>query len=194
MATHFNALETSEGMVHVLTKTRWAGIFPMPHTSVMPHSGAELKRLGTLIKWNTKEAALLSTLHQGIVRLVEQVGISGIREIANSARMTDRVAKSFADLAIADRSMIWNSDLMEALELQNLLEQAVVALHSAENRTESRGAHARDDFPERDDENWLKHTVGWLDGDGKVTLGYRPVHLNTLSNEVHSIPPKARSY
>ncbi len=106
----------------------------------------------------------------------------------------DRVAKSFADLAIADRSMIWNSDLMEALELQNLLEQAVVALHSAENRTESRGAHARDDFPERDDQNWLKHTVAWLDGDGKVTLGYRPVHLNTLSNEVQSFPPKARSY
>src|SRR5882762_5661285 len=106
----------------------------------------------------------------------------------------DRVAKSFADLAIADRSMIWNSDLMEALELQNLLEQAVVALHSAENRTESRGAHARDDFPERDDENWLKHTVAWLDGDGKVTLGYRPVHLNTLSNEVQPFPPKARSY
>jgi succinate dehydrogenase / fumarate reductase flavoprotein subunit len=106
----------------------------------------------------------------------------------------DRVAKSFADLAIADRSMIWNSDLMEALELQNLLEQAVVALHSAENRTESRGAHARDDFPERDDQNWLKHTVAWLDGDGKVTLGYRPVHLNTLSNEVQPFPPKARSY
>src|SRR5438874_2482214 len=106
----------------------------------------------------------------------------------------DRVAKSFADIGISDRSMIWNSDLMEALELQNLMEQAVVALHSAENRTESRGAHARDDFPERDDENWLKHTVGWLDGDGKVTLGYRPVHLNTLSNEVQSFPPKARSY
>src|SRR5216110_2481224 len=106
----------------------------------------------------------------------------------------DSVAKSFGDLAIADRSMIWNSDLMEALELQNLLEQAVVALHSAENRTESRGAHARDDFPERDDENWLKHTVAWLDGDGKVTLGYRPVHLNTLSNEVQSFPPKARTY
>jgi succinate dehydrogenase / fumarate reductase flavoprotein subunit len=106
----------------------------------------------------------------------------------------DRVAKSFADVAIADRSMIWNSDLMEALELQNLLEQSVVALHSAENRTESRGAHARDDFPERDDENWLKHTAAWLDGDGKVTIGYRPVHLFTLSNEVQPFPPKARSY
>jgi succinate dehydrogenase / fumarate reductase flavoprotein subunit len=105
----------------------------------------------------------------------------------------DRVAKSFGELGIADRSLIWNSDLMEALELQNLLEQAVVALHSAENRTESRGAHARDDFPERDDENWLKHTVAWLD-DGKVTIGYRPVHLFTLSNEVQAFPPKARTY
>jgi succinate dehydrogenase / fumarate reductase flavoprotein subunit len=104
------------------------------------------------------------------------------------------VAKSFGDLAIADRSMIWNSDLMEALELQNLLEQAVTALHSAENRTESRGAHARDDFPERDDQNWLKHTVAWLDGGGAVTIDYRPVHLFTLSNEVQAFPPKARSY
>ena len=68
------------------------------------------------------------------------------------------------------------------------------SLHSAENRTESRGAHARDDFPERDDENWLKHTVAWLDAAGKVTIGYRPVHLFTLSNEVQAFPPKARTY
>ena len=106
----------------------------------------------------------------------------------------DRVARSFGEVAINDRSMIWNSELMEALELQNLLEQAVVALHSAQNRTESRGAHARDDYPERDDVNWLKHTVAWLEDGGEVAIGYRPVHLHTLSNEVQAFPPKARSY
>jgi succinate dehydrogenase / fumarate reductase, flavoprotein subunit len=106
----------------------------------------------------------------------------------------DAAARAYADLGIADRSLIWNSDLVEALELKNLLEQAVVTLHSADARQESRGAHAREDFPDRDDVNWLKHTLSWLDGDADVTIGYRPVHLNTLSNEVKSIPPKARVY
>ena len=103
-------------------------------------------------------------------------------------------ASAMKDVGVTDRSLIWNTDLIEALELDNLMSQAVVSLHSAEARKESRGAHARDDFTERDDENWMKHTVAWRNDQGKVTLGYRPVHLNTLSNEVQSFPPKVRSY
>jgi succinate dehydrogenase / fumarate reductase flavoprotein subunit len=114
--------------------------------------------------------------------------------LEQGARKIDDVAASMKDATIADRSLIWNSDLVEALELDNLLAQAVVTMHSAWNRTESRGAHAREDFPERDDKNWLKHTVSWLDHDGKVRLDYRPVHMYTLSNEVQVVPPKARSY
>ena len=91
--------------------------------------------------------------------------------------------------------MIWNSDLIETIELDNLLRQSSVTLHGAVVREESRGAHAREDFPDRDDAKWMKHTVAWIDDDGKsVTIDYRPVHMETLSNEVQAIPPKARVY
>ena len=106
----------------------------------------------------------------------------------------DAAARAYNDLGIADRSLIWNSDLVEALELQNLLEQSVVTLHSADARKESRGAHAHEDYPDRDDAEWMKHTVVWLDGVDDVRLDYRPVHMNTLSNEVKPFPPKARVY
>ena len=104
------------------------------------------------------------------------------------------VADALGDLAVADRSLIWNTDLVEALELDNLIGQAAVVLHSALHRTESRGAHAREDYPERDDRNWLKHTLAWRNGDGVVRLGDRPVHLHTLSNEVQAFPPAERVY
>ena len=99
-----------------------------------------------------------------------------------------------SDLGIKDRSMIFNTDLVETLELDNLLSQAVVSMHSATNREESRGAHAREDFPDRDDKKWLKHTVTWIDAKGKTRIDYRPVTLTTLTDEVEAVPPKARVY
>ena len=104
------------------------------------------------------------------------------------------VAASMSDLAVADRSLVWNSELVENLELDNMLAQAKVSLHSAIGRTESRGAHFRNDHPKRDDENWLKHTLAWMNDAGDVRLDYRDVHLNPLSNDVASIPPKERVY
>ena len=98
------------------------------------------------------------------------------------------------DIKVTDRSLIWNSDLAETLEFDNLIYQAMVSIASAENRAESRGAHAREDFPKRDDKNWMKHTACWCDEKGNVRIDYRPVHMNTLSNDVQSFPPKERVY
>jgi succinate dehydrogenase / fumarate reductase, flavoprotein subunit len=109
-------------------------------------------------------------------------------------KLNEIIAMLRADLGIADRSMIFNTDLAEALELDNMIAQASASLHSAIGRTESRGAHAREDFPKRDDANWLKHTLAWFDDAGRVRLGYRPVHLQPQSNDVASIPPKERVY
>jgi succinate dehydrogenase / fumarate reductase flavoprotein subunit len=99
------------------------------------------------------------------------------------------------DLKVSDRGMVWNTDLVETLEFENLAAQASVTVNGALNRTESRGAHAREDFPARDDVNWLKHTLAWFDdATGKVRIDYRPVHMNPMTNDIASIPPKARVY
>jgi succinate dehydrogenase / fumarate reductase flavoprotein subunit len=109
-----------------------------------------------------------------------------------------RIAKVYGkigDIAISDRSLIWNTDLAEAMEYDNLVAQAVVTVNGAANRTESRGAHAREDFPERDDQEWMKHTLAWLDiASGQTKIDFRPVHSNTMSNDIETIPPKKRVY
>ncbi|MCL4792094.1 MAG: FAD-binding protein, partial [Gammaproteobacteria bacterium] len=102
--------------------------------------------------------------------------------------------RSFADVRVSDRSLIWNTDLMETLELDNLLGQAMVTITGAVSRQESRGAHAREDFPDRDDQQWMKHTLAWIDAQGGVKFDYRPVKLQTLTNEVETVAPKARTY
>ncbi|MDR2214211.1 MAG: succinate dehydrogenase flavoprotein subunit [Nevskiaceae bacterium] len=101
---------------------------------------------------------------------------------------------SFADVRVSDRGLIWNTDLVETMELENLLLQATATIVSAENRHESRGAHAREDFPQRDDQNWMKHSLCWVAGDGATRLNYRPVHLNTLTGDVETVAPKPRVY
>jgi succinate dehydrogenase / fumarate reductase flavoprotein subunit len=101
---------------------------------------------------------------------------------------------SFADVRVSDRGLIWNTDLIETMELENLLLQALATIHSAGNRQESRGAHAREDFPLRDDAHWMKHSLCWVDARGRAVIDYRPVHLNTLTSEVETIAPKARTY
>jgi succinate dehydrogenase / fumarate reductase flavoprotein subunit len=109
-------------------------------------------------------------------------------------KLIHEVHSGMPDVAVSDRSLIWNSDLIETMELDNLVSQAVVTMDSALNRTESRGAHAREDHPDRDDKDWMKHTLAWMDDSGKVTIDYRPVHTYTMSNDVAYIEPKARVY
>ncbi len=144
-------------------------------------------------KGSTPTAALR---HDMQIAMQEDAGVFRTAEaLANGRQRIDSIYKRMDDIKVSDRSLIWNTDLVETLEFENLIQQAAVTIEGAITRQESRGSHAREDFPKRDDENWMKHTLAWLDPKtGRTTIGFRPVHSYTLSNEVEYIPPKARTY
>ena len=118
------------------------------------------------------------------------------KTLAEGKKHIDEVVRKFNNVGVTDKSLVWNTDLVETLELRNLLACAATTMHGAENRKESRGAHAHEDFPKRDDENWMKHTLAYFnDKTGKTDINFRPIHDYTLDeNEFETVPPMARVY
>ena len=146
---------------------------------------------------NAKGSTSVATLRAAMQKAMQEdaaVFRTGESLVQGHKRIADIYAQR-GSLDVKDRSMVWNTDLVEALEFDNLLQQAVVTVAGAVNRLESRGAHAREDYPNRDDDGWMKHTLAWLDPEtGKTRIDYRPVHTYTLTDEVEYIKPKARVY
>ncbi len=145
---------------------------------------------------HAKGGTKVAELRDGLQRAM-QAHAAVFRDSASMTEGVDKMQKTWKgmdDMSVSDRSLVWNSDLMEALELQNLMGNAMTTMVSAEGRKESRGAQAHDDFPDRDDENWMKHTLAWCNDAGEVKLDYRGVKMQTLTNEVQVFPPKKRVY
>jgi succinate dehydrogenase / fumarate reductase flavoprotein subunit len=169
---------------------------PGANQRVLPKGAADfaIARLDRLRNANgSRPTAAIRLEMQKIMQVDAAVFRTG-QTLSEGITKLEKTFASFSDVKVNDRSLIWNTDLIETLELDNLLVQAMATIRSAENRKESRGAHAREDFPNRDDVNWFKHTLVWIDEAGRARFDYRPVHMETLTSDVEPIPPKARTY
>jgi succinate dehydrogenase (ubiquinone) flavoprotein subunit len=165
-----------------------------PHREIASDAGSNaIERLDKIR--NSKGSAPTAMLRKTMQKVMqEDAAVFRTQEtLANGCKRIDDVAAQLDNLKLTDRSLVWNTDLVEALELHNLMPNAQTTMHSAEQRKESRGAHAREDFPDRLDDAWMKHTLAYVEN-GKVKIDYRPNHHYTLDDEMDVIPPKARVY
>jgi succinate dehydrogenase / fumarate reductase flavoprotein subunit len=172
------------------TLTRGASQPPLPRDS----ADAAVARLDRLRHASGSRATAEIRLEMQKTMQADAAVFRTAATLAQGIEKLSGTLASFTDVRVSDRGLIWNTDLVETMELENLLLQATATIHCAANRLESRGAHAREDYPTRDDANWLKHSLCWVDAREGVRIDYRAVHLNTLTEEVQTIPPKARSY
>ncbi|VAW06896.1 Succinate dehydrogenase flavoprotein subunit [hydrothermal vent metagenome] len=168
---------------------------PRTAHGALPDDHADLA-LGRLEKYRTADGSTTTAEIRDRMQRMMQSHCAVFRQqdmLDEGVKAIDEIYAMMADVKTSDRSLVWNSDLIETLELENLLMHAVTTMHCAANRHESRGAHAREDYPDRNDEVWMKHTLACL-VDGKLDISYRPVHDYTLTDEIDYIKPKARVY